>query len=104
MEFQNKEAFIMQNTRNFNHLYIARFEASLKYVNTKIPSYKSIITHIFNACKCLKVEKKPETPYLRKIYKYIHIFKEKSNFLVVFTPIFSCFRRPSSLLLTRVFH
>ena len=33
--FWEKDAFIMQNIRNFNHLYIARFEASLKYVTKK---------------------------------------------------------------------
>ena len=53
MEFSNKEAFIIQDTGNFNHLYIARFEASSKFViyNIKMPSYKSIITHTFNVCK-----------------------------------------------------
>ena len=35
MEFWNKEAFIMQNTGNFNHFYVARFEASSKYIILK---------------------------------------------------------------------
>ena len=43
-----------------------------------------------------------EMPYICKIYKYIHIFKEKKNFVVDFTSMFSCFRRPGSLFLPRV--
>ena len=44
-----------------------------------------------------------EMPYICKIYKYIHIFKEKKrNFVVDFTFMFSCFRRPGSLSLPRV--
>ena len=53
----NKEAFIMQNTGNFNHLCIARFEVSeICYYNIKMPSYKNIITHTFNVCKFLKIQ------------------------------------------------
>ena len=43
-----------------------------------------------------------ETPYISKIFKYINIFKEKSNFVVDFTSMLSCFRRPGSLFLPRV--
>ena len=43
-----------------------------------------------------------ETPYISKIYKYIDILKEKFYFVVDFTPMFSCFRIPSSLFLSRV--
>ena len=32
LNFGKKDAFTVQNIRNFNHLYIARFEVSLKYV------------------------------------------------------------------------
>ena len=43
MEFWNKEAFIMQNTGNFNHFYNVRFEASLKYVILKCRLIKSLL-------------------------------------------------------------
>ena len=47
MEFRNKEAFIMQNTGNFNHLFIARFEASLKYIILKYNLIKALLhTHL----------------------------------------------------------
>ena len=35
LKFGKKDSFIMQNTGNFNHFYIARFEASSKYVILK---------------------------------------------------------------------
>ena len=57
-----------------------------------MPSYKNIFTQIIDVCKCLKYKKlKMETPYISKIYKYIHIFKEKYNFVVDFTSMFNCF-------------
>ena len=34
----------------------------------------------------------------------IHIFERKIHFVVVFTFIFTCFKRPGSLFLTRVLH
>ena len=46
--------------------------------------------------KILKTEM--ETPYISKIYKYIHIFKEPSNFVVDFTSLFHCFRKGSLFL------
>ena len=50
MEFRNKEAFIMQNTGNFNHLYIARLEASSKYVKLKYNLIKGLLhTHLTSA-------------------------------------------------------
>ena len=48
----------------------------------------------------LKIIKwKTETPCVRKIYEYIHIFKEKSNLVADFMSIF---RRPGSVFLTPV--
>ena len=44
----------MQNTGNFNHFYVARFEASMKYVILKMPSYKSIGIHTCKVYKCIK--------------------------------------------------
>ena len=35
LNFGKKDTFTMQNTGNFKHVYIARFEASLKYVILK---------------------------------------------------------------------
>ena len=56
-----------------------------------MPSYKNIVTHTFKVCKCLKIIKlKAETPCIRKIYEYIHMFKEKSNFVADFC----LFKRP----------
>ena len=50
--------------------------------------------------KCLKYKKtEMETLYISKIYKYINIFKEKSNFVVNFTSMFRCVRRLGSLFL-----
>ena len=50
MEFWNKEAFTMQNTGNFNHLYIARFEASWKFVTLKCRLIKALLhTHLLFA-------------------------------------------------------
>ena len=47
---------------------------------------------LFKVCKCLKTTQlKTETPCIIKIYEYIHIFKEKSNSVVDFMSIFSCF-------------
>ena len=43
-----------------------------------------------------------ETPCISKICKYINTFKEKSNFVVDFMSMFSCFRRSGSLFLPRV--
>ena len=57
----------MQNTGNFIHFYIVRFEASLKYVI--LPSYKNIVTQTSKVCKCLKHKKtEMETPFISKIY------------------------------------
>ena len=43
-----------------------------------MPSIKNIVTQTIKACKYLKYKKtETETPYISKIYKYIHIFKEK---------------------------
>ena len=68
-----------------------------------MPSYKNIVTHTFKVCKCLKIIKlKMESPGIGKIYEYIHIFKEKSNFVADFMSIFGCFRRPGSVFLTRI--
>ena len=67
-----------------------------------MPSIKNFVTQTIEVCKCLKY-KKTETPYISKIYKYIHIFKEKKfNFVVDFTSMFSCFRIAGSLFLLRV--
>ena len=58
----------------------------------KMPSHKNIVTQKFKVCKCLKIIKlKTEAPCISKIYEYIHIFKEKSNFVSDFMSIFSCF-------------
>ena len=47
MEFWNKEAFIIQNTGNFNHFYIARFEASSKCIILKCHLIKALLhTHL----------------------------------------------------------
>ena len=35
LNFGEKDAFTVQNIKNFNHLYIARFKASSKYVVIK---------------------------------------------------------------------
>ena len=43
MEFWKKEAFIMQNTGNFNRFYIVRFEASLYYVILKCRLIKALV-------------------------------------------------------------
>ena len=43
MEFWNKEAFIIQNTGNFNYFYIARFEASLNYIILKCHLIKALL-------------------------------------------------------------
>ena len=52
----------MQNTGNFSHFYIARFEASSKYVILKCRLIKTSL-HTFKVCKCLKIIKlKTETP------------------------------------------
>ena len=69
----------------------------------KMPSYKNIGTQIITVCKCSKYRKtETETPFISQIYKYINIFKGKSNFVVEFTSMFSCFRRPGSLFLPQV--
>ena len=41
--FGKKDAFIMQNTGNFSHFYIARFEASSKYVILKCRLIKTLL-------------------------------------------------------------
>ena len=68
-----------------------------------MPSYKNIVIQTKKVCKCLKYKKMKRTHLL--LVKYINIFiylKEKSNFVVHFTSMFSCFRRPGSLFLPRV--
>ena len=48
----------MQNTGNFNHFYIARFEAlrfEIRYI--KMPSYENIAKQTIKVCKYLKYEK-----------------------------------------------
>ena len=49
-------------------------------------SIKTIITQTFKVCKCLKYKKtKMETPYISKIYEYVHRFEEKKfNFEIYF--------------------
>ena len=44
LNFGGKDAFIMQNIRNCNHPYIARFEASSKYVRIKCRLIKRCYT------------------------------------------------------------
>ena len=83
----------MQDTGNLNHFYIARYEASLKYIILKCSLIKTLLH---------KQLTETETSYISKIYKYINIFKEKSNLVVDFMPMFACFRRYSSLFLPRV--
>ena len=66
-------------------------------------SYKNIVTQTIKVCKCLKYKKMKSKRLL--LVKYINILlylKEKYNFIVDFTSIFSCFRRPGSLFLPRV--
>ena len=44
LNFGKKNAFIMQNIGNFTHLYVARFEASSKYVIIKCRLVKDCYT------------------------------------------------------------
>ena len=75
MEFWNNDVSIMQNTGNFSHFYIARFEASSKYI--KMPSYKNIVTHTFKVCKYLKI--KMETHYVMCLRLVTKILNKKSS-------------------------
>ena len=47
----------MQNTGNFNHFYIARFEASPKHIILKCRLIKTSLHKQLKFAKCLKYEK-----------------------------------------------
>ena len=69
------------------NFYVARLEASLKYV--KMLSYENIVTHKFKACKCLKNKNRKRKWHILEKYSNIFIFSKKillilRLFLIVF--------------------